>query len=627
MKNLPIIAKFMAILAAFGLFSLGTAFYAAHQMRRINDNYSALIAGNVQAEISMVRATGRLSDMRDGIAETILGNSPAQDATGKALMLLGLTGAKLFADDAAKAAPAHAGAIEALRARMIDLAANQCAKTVNDGMTANGGSALATVIDEYFKSCAPKFGPLSDGFTLQEGALFAETTADTQTLEAVAHRTILITLATIIGGMSLLMALGFFAINFWVVTPIRLLRAVTSRLADGDFTADISATDRRDELGGLARAVQIFKDNGLEKLRLEESLKIAQAEAETERRAAAELQRLEALRQQFVVDSLAIGLASLADGDLLFRLNEEFSAEYEKLRADFNLAINRLAETMMAIATNTQGVHAGAAQITQASDDLSRRTEQQAASLEQTAAALDQITTTVRKSAASAGAARNLANNARGDAENSSKVVTETVGAMNAIEGSSGKITSIIGVIDEIAFQTNLLALNAGIEAARAGVAGRGFAVVATEVRALAQRSAEAAKEIKTLISASSEQVVSGVRLVGETGKSLARIIEHFSQLNQLVNEIAASAQEQSAGLAEVNIAVNQMDQATQQNAAMVEESTAASHSLVSEAEALSELVGQFRITNSQSGANQAQHLAMPARRPVAKLALVGPGE
>ena len=243
-----------------------------------------------------------------------------------------------------------------------------------------------------------------------------------------------------------------------------------------------------------------------------------------------------------------------------------------------------------------QGVRSGAEEITQASDDLSRRTEQQAASLEETAAALDQITATVRHTAEGASEARNTVSAAKADAERSGAVVREAVQAMGGIETSSKQIGHIIGVIDEIAFQTNLLALNAGVEAARAGDAGRGFAVVATEVRALAQRSAEAAKEIKALISASGQQVEAGVKLVGETGKALERIVAQVAQLNRLVADIAASAQEQATGLHEVNTAVNQMDQVTQQNAAMVEESTAASHGLSGEAKELARLVGQFNL-------------------------------
>jgi methyl-accepting chemotaxis protein len=262
-------------------------------------------------------------------------------------------------------------------------------------------------------------------------------------------------------------------------------------------------------------------------------------------------------------------------------------------------------------------VRSGAGEITQASDDLSRRTEQQAASLEETAAALDQITATVRKTAENANAARDVVTTAKSDAERSGVVVRETVAAMTGIENSSKQIGNIIGVIDEIAFQTNLLALNAGVEAARAGDAGRGFAVVATEVRALAQRSADAAKEIKTLISASGTQVATGVKLVGETGIALGRIVEQVEQLNGLVRDIAGSAQEQATGLAEVNSAVNQMDQVTQQNAAMVEQSTAASHSLASEAEALGQLVGQFQI-GGQAGTPYAAaqvRKAVPAAR------------
>ena len=247
-------------------------------------------------------------------------------------------------------------------------------------------------------------------------------------------------------------------------------------------------------------------------------------------RAANEAARAEAAKQQeFVVHSVATGLEKLSAGDLLFRLTTAFSGDYEKLRGDFNAAMATLQETMQSIATNTQGVRSGAEEITQASDDLSRRTEQQAASLEETAAALDQITATVRRTAEVANEARDLVSTSKADAERSGDVVRETVGAMDGIETSSKQIANIIGVIDEIAFQTNLLALNAGVEAARAGDAGRGFAVVATEVRALAQRSADAAKEIKALISASGQQVETGVKLVSETGQALGRIVTQVS--------------------------------------------------------------------------------------------------
>jgi len=296
------------------------------------------------------------------------------------------------------------------------------------------------------------------------------------------------------------------------------------------------------------------------------------------------------------VNEIGEALTALAGGDLEQRMERPFPAELEKLRVDFNRALETLQGTMQKVGHTAAAIKAGADEISGSSNDLSKRTEQQAASLEETAAALDQITATVKKTAEGATHARSAVATAKTDAEVSGEVVGQAVTAMGEIEQSSHQISSIIGVIDEIAFQTNLLALNAGVEAARAGDAGRGFAVVASEVRALAQRSAEAAKEIKALISASSNQVAAGVNLVGETGKALKRIVTQISEINGVVTDIAASAQEQATGLNEVNAAVNQMDQVTQQNAAMVEESTAASHALAQEAEDLTRMMSQFKV-------------------------------
>ncbi|ANP46762.1 methyl-accepting chemotaxis protein [Candidatus Viadribacter manganicus] len=344
------------------------------------------------------------------------------------------------------------------------------------------------------------------------------------------------------------------------------------------------------------------------------AVELERREAETERLRAGERQlEAENRQKQIVVELFGSAFASLAGGDLTARMSDMPDA-YVKLGADFNIAMEKLEKAMGVIVSNAGGIRTGANEISQAADDLSRRTEQQAASLEETAAALDEITATVRKTADGANQANSVVVATRADAEASGRVVRETVAAMAEIEKSAKQISQIIGVIDEISFQTNLLALNAGVEAARAGEAGRGFAVVASEVRALAQRSSEAAKEIKGLISMSSQHVETGVDLVGEAGKALEVIVDKVSDISGLVAEIAASAQEQATALVEVNTAINQMDQVTQQNAAMVEESTAASHSLTQEADELMNLVARFRVGDSGGGA----HAETRARKPAA---------
>jgi methyl-accepting chemotaxis protein len=365
---------------------------------------------------------------------------------------------------------------------------------------------------------------------------------------------------------------------------------VADTIAGGDLSVHVQRLSAKDRLGN---ALERMLGNLRHSVQQREHREAEKAE--------------EAKNDQFAIDTLGQALGRLAGGDLAHRIETPFAAKTEKLRSDFNATVERLQAALVSVGTNTRAIRSGTGEISSAADDLSRRTEQQAASLEETAASLDEITATVRKTAEGAKLARDIVSHAKVDAEKSSDIVRQAIDAMSGIEKSSKQIGQIIGVIDEIAFQTNLLALNAGVEAARAGDAGRGFAVVASEVRALAQRSAEAAKEIKSLISASATQVDQGVGLVAEAGKALERIAGQVTKINDEIVNIAASAQEQATGLGQVNTAVNQMDQVTQQNAAMVEETTAAARTLSSETEELSNLIGRFHTGHGEQ--------AEPARR------------
>ncbi|MAW78889.1 MAG: chemotaxis protein [Parvularcula sp.] len=333
---------------------------------------------------------------------------------------------------------------------------------------------------------------------------------------------------------------------------------------------------------------------------------------ELERKRNEEERARKAAEQATVVSALASGLQSLSEGDLTSQIQQAFAEEYEQLRLDFNAAVTKLSDAMRGVVLNADGIRTSAGEISQAADDLSRRTEGQAATLEETAASLEELTASVKGAAEGADKANRVVSEAKRNAEESGEVVREAVAAMSEIEKSSEQISQIISVIDDIAFQTNLLALNAGVEAARAGDAGRGFAVVASEVRALAQRSSDAAKEIKTLISTSSQHVGRGVDLVGQAGKALHEIVDSVTNINDLVSTIATSAKEQSTGIGEINVAVNQLDQVTQQNAAMVEESTAASHSMAQEAEELARMVAAFKTDAAVSSVTGEVH--KPAR-------------
>ncbi|MBP1842187.1 methyl-accepting chemotaxis protein [Rhizobium petrolearium] len=418
-----------------------------------------------------------------------------------------------------------------------------------------------------------------------------------------------VVIGTSLAALILVGLVSFFTLRV-LLRPLAVLTGTVHTLSGGNDTVEIPYIERHNEFGNIARALEIFRDNAREKLQIESRSAQERAEAEAERnRNDMEKQRVD--RQiDVAVNELGAALARLSQGDLSSTIETEFSGRLEQLRTDFNGSIVRLRDTLSHIRESTLAIQKSSADLSHSSSELARRTETQAASLEETAAAVEEITATVRSSAERAHEANNAVVLTRKSADSSGTVVSNAIDAMGRIEEASQKIELIIEVIDDIAFQTNLLALNAGIEAARAGEAGKGFAVVAQEVRELAQRSAGAAKEIKELINQSSAEVGSGASLVQQAGEVLASISQQITGISQHVEMIATASQDQSAALQDINNSVNRMDQMTQQNGAMVGETSEASRCLADEADALLQLVQQFRINEERSARRQASRVA-----------------
>ncbi len=398
-----------------------------------------------------------------------------------------------------------------------------------------------------------------------------------------------------------LLLIGLYLLRRRAIVPLDGMKAYMGNLAEGDFSTEVPYANRSDEIGAMSKAVAVFRRNALERQDAQKrETALRDAEFERERSQLAEKAAEEQIRET-VIAQLTYGLEQLSNGNLDCRITTPFATAYEPLRAKFNDSMDALCASMAEIAQTSKQVGSSSAGITDAADSLASRTEQQAAMLEEATAALDEMNAKAKDASDHAGKATGMMTETRTSAEHSAAVVREAIAAMERIEGSSSQIGDIVNVIDEIAFQTNLLALNAGVEAARAGEAGKGFAVVAQEVRELAMRSANAAKEIRALISTSSSQVSTGVQLVNRTGKALLEIEGQVEQVAGLIARIVSVSSEQAVAIGEINASVNALDQVTQRNAAMAVETASACRALGSQTQTLEGVVSRFQIDAAAS--------------------------
>ncbi|MGF9563660.1 methyl-accepting chemotaxis protein [Neorhizobium sp. JUb45] len=626
LKNLKIKTKFLMAIAILGAISLAGLLFVTQRFSAANQSYSHFLQNESTAATFVPRGAAGM-----WTATTWLSRALAQDPQSPAFKDLSerfgkeITGARGRLAQVPGLVPSRQAATDELLAGADKLKAigDDLLKAHAAGDTAKV-TALSSDLDKAIVELSPKFGA-------SNGAMADLIKNGGDSLSAEVSSTIQFAIIGMLIGIAVAIVLALTIAQKGITGPMARLRERMASLAAGETRAEIDGLDRKDEIGQMAEAVAIFRDNALERQRLEQEAEDNRSLSESDRIEREAQRAREAADVKFAVDNLAEALSNLSDGNVSYRIDRSFAASLDGVRNDFNASASKLQAALEEVAANARSIEAGSGEIKSAADDLAKRTEQQAASIEETAAALEEITTTVKDAARRAQDAGALVARTRQGAEKSGEVVQNAVKAMEQIEKSSGEIGNIIGVIDDIAFQTNLLALNAGVEAARAGEAGKGFAVVAQEVRELAQRSANAAKEIKTLITASNQQVQNGVHLVGETGKALETIVSEVQEINRNVNAIVESAQEQSSGLQQINTAVNAMDQDTQKNAAMVEEQTAASHGLARDAAALNALLAQFKLSHVRmqqvaaasrpAAPYAAQQSARPVASPARKLA------
>ena len=606
LQNASIRTKILSLILPLCIVGLGATAYMSTHYKQADTAYSFFIATDSAALVELSRANRNLEAMAYGAYQVMAYDAKAPDFKIVMREYQGDKGDLISRLNNVKAIfPEEAATVDRLLGQVQGIIAITD-KAVELGSANSNQESAAELLkaDVAIRSVGSDIADLLD--KLAKGVVKGSTQLTDQTNSTIMASLVIVGIAFAVG-----IILALFVASRGITTPIARLRERMVSLAGGETATEIDGMARRDEVGQMAKAVQVFRENAIERIRLEQETDANRTLSEKDRIEREQQKAREAADVKFAVDNLAAGLSKLSEGDVSYRIGQPFTATLDAVRNDFNMSAEKLQAALTKVAQNASGIGAGADEIKSAADDLAKRTEQQAAAVEETAAALEEITTTVRDSTKRAQEAGLIVSRAKTGAEQSGQVVRRAVVAMEQIAKSANEISNIIGVIDEIAFQTNLLALNAGVEAARAGEAGKGFAVVAQEVRELAQRSANAAKEIKALITTSNDQVQQGVQLVGDTGKALETIVSEVQEINRHVVSIVEAAQEQSSGLQQINTAVNQMDQDTQKNAAMVEETNAASHSLAKEVASLNQLLSQFRLAD---GTQQPKNQPAPVR-------------
>ncbi|WID97425.1 methyl-accepting chemotaxis protein [Bosea vestrisii] len=605
LSNTRIGAKIAGAVTLVGLIGLAASFFINRELARAEALYSEMLDTAPPALFETGRAARRVNDMLAQAYKVIAypaGSKGQEDGVSQ------MNGSYQRATAQLAAAAAKEPHLKADFDRL--LAGVQEIKSSLDEAIALGAR------DENAKALAimdradAKTAELAEAVVTVSGAVLKEVDTQSSMMRSEIAFITKLMLGLSLAGILLGIGLALLMSAKTITGPLARLRGAMDKLAGGDFDAAVEGSRRGDEVGLMAKTVLVFKENGLEMKRLEaqaseqERMTAAEREKnETERRRA-EIEREKlAKEQQQVVTLLANGLDLLAQGDLTYRIGDQVAADYQKLRDDFNRAVNRLAETVRTIQTTASEVGTSAREINMGADDLSKRTEEQASSLEETAATTEELAASVKASANSSRQAAALASEATQIAVQGGTIVGSAIEAMTQIEQASRKISDITSVIDEIAFQTNLLALNAAVEAARAGDAGKGFAVVASEVRSLAQRSSVAAKDITALIGESGAKVDQGVSLVREAGAVLDRIVEASKRVSATVSDISTASAEQANGIDEMSQTVAHMDEMTQQNAALAEESAASATSLSDQIKRLNGLVSTFRIGGEQGSA------------------------